>query len=859
MTQTFEYPNLLTGSRSGVGWAYWNGHMDDNQHHLLYNSTNIENYIFSPLIVLKHGITYEFSVYTANTENCAGSKIFVLYEKVVDGWIAKSAYRIEKGPRGGWVTFTFTIPDASPEGNYYIRFDNNGSTDGKDALVWFADPMLCVASEPHAWAPAEGETLTADVGGVDAMSSNLLNGITPTLLNGVTKDGDVYTVPKKTNDSHHTDHLRYHLSIPKLGSNRKFHVGFSRKAVSTSTDGILVGIAYKDDAGNYGYNYVMCDNSKEPWTWFSDSIRIPSGMTIDYLYIAAYRKTNEMRITNVTLSYDAPVALAMSEITATDVKDGKSPTVSVSKSGTVTTIVVTNADGSKTTQTVNDGTNGTPGTPGADGKTPYFHVKYSNDGGKTFTANGGETAGTYIGTCTDYNSADPTSVGAYTWAKIKGEIGDSVSSITEEYYLSASNTSQTGGSWATTPQSYVSGRYYWTRSHIVYKKADGSTYSGYTTPVLAQAINSANETADTALASANGKGKSYYQAAQPSSGKDGDLWFKLDSSGNAIGIYKYNGKAWVAMPIESDVIASLEAAKINAGTLNGMKIVGSTFVTPWKYYEKRVTGIDFALVYTGYSRIRITNDGIFFDNFIKRFDSDDDPTDSTSPTSYFQFYFGTDDSLWLEDVNGGLQRVLLDSYDGLDAGVTIHSGSGSVAFNSGDSATPTKILNKNYFGEPVNSMPIGDGSAHTISFGWTGSRLRPVIDGNQIYMPVLDTIFYDPNNGMGSGVSLTSAATNYDALDIFCKTDDGVQLYTKVCNPKVGTTFEVSVNHMNAGGGHMWMKTKQFIIDGESHISTAHSGANWHTGILRIDSNSTPTAVSVGDYITIIKVVGWKY
>ena len=64
---------------------------------------------------------------------------------------------------------------------------------------------------------------------------------------------------------------------------------------------------------------------------------------------------------------------------------------------------------------------------------------------------------------------------------------------------------------------------------------------------------------------------------------------------------------------------------------------------------------------------------------------------------------------------------------------------------------------------------------------------------------------------------------------------------------------------MQAGGGHMWLKTKQFIIDGASHISTAQSGANSYKGILRIDSNSTPTAVSVGDYITIIKVVGWKY
>lgn len=103
--------------------------------------------------------------------------------------------------------------------------------------------------------------------------------------------------------------------------------------------------------------------------------------------------------------------------------DGKSPTVSVSKSGNTTTITVNNPDGTKTSQTVKDGTNGTPGKDGATGKTTYFHVKYSNDGGKTFTSNSGETVGDYIGTYTDFVEADSTSVSSYTWAKIKGAQG----------------------------------------------------------------------------------------------------------------------------------------------------------------------------------------------------------------------------------------------------------------------------------------------------------------------------------------------------------------------------------------------------------------------------------------------------
>lgn len=69
------------------------------------------------------------------------------------------------------------------------------------------------------------------------------------------------------------------------------------------------------------------------------------------------------------------------------------------------------------------GTQGIPGTNGVNGRTSYLHIKYSNDGGKTFTGNSGEDSGTYIGTCVDYTQNDPTNVSAYSWAKIKGEAG----------------------------------------------------------------------------------------------------------------------------------------------------------------------------------------------------------------------------------------------------------------------------------------------------------------------------------------------------------------------------------------------------------------------------------------------------
>lgn len=149
--------------------------------------------------------------------------------------------------------------------------------------------------------------------------------------------------------------------------------------------------------------------------------------------------------------------------------DGVSPTVSISKSGTVTTITITDKNGTHT-QTVNDGTNGTAGKAGADGKTPYFHVKYSNDGGKTFTSNSGEDVGTYIGTCTDYNQADPTTVGSYTWARIKGETG------------ATGPQGEKGNTGATGPQGSAGRTYFMeTSSSIVKMSADNTIVPNYIT------------------------------------------------------------------------------------------------------------------------------------------------------------------------------------------------------------------------------------------------------------------------------------------------------------------------------------------------------------------------------------------
>ena len=73
----------------------------------------------------------------------------------------------------------------------------------------------------------------------------------------------------------------------------------------------------------------------------------------------------------------------------------------------------------------------------------------------------------------------------------KGDTGIGVSAIVDQYYLSTSNTAQTGGAWSASQPEWSDGHYIWTRSQITW--TDGTVTS--TDPILASAINSANITA----------------------------------------------------------------------------------------------------------------------------------------------------------------------------------------------------------------------------------------------------------------------------------------------------------------------------------------------------------------------------
>lgn len=75
-----------------------------------------------------------------------------------------------------------------------------------------------------------------------------------------------------------------------------------------------------------------------------------------------------------------------------------------------------------------------------------------------------------------------------------GATGTGVASMTQQYYMSDSKTTQSGGSWVESMPTWSNGKYLWTRYKVVYKNPASTTY---TTPVCDSSWEAANEESTT--------------------------------------------------------------------------------------------------------------------------------------------------------------------------------------------------------------------------------------------------------------------------------------------------------------------------------------------------------------------------
>ena len=118
------------------------------------------------------------------------------------------------------------------------------------------------------------------------------------------------------------------------------------------------------------------------------------------------------------------------------------------------------------------GENGTPGAKGEDGRTSYLHIKYSNDGGKTFTSNNGEDLGDWIGTYVDFTEQDSSDVNRYAWKKFVGENGQD--GRTSYFHIKYSND---GGKTFTANNGEELGT--WIGTYVDFTEQDSNNISRY--------------------------------------------------------------------------------------------------------------------------------------------------------------------------------------------------------------------------------------------------------------------------------------------------------------------------------------------------------------------------------------------
>lgn len=141
--------NLVTGSRSGIGWSGYT-RLNDGVFEK-DNSSTTENYIFAPDITVEAGKKYTLSFQAKAMANLRNADLFLIG---VPGFIQNSF-----SPTTQWQSFRFV--NMSPQSRSGApRFDNNASTDGATATLYIRDLKIEEGENSNpVWTPNSSEML----------------------------------------------------------------------------------------------------------------------------------------------------------------------------------------------------------------------------------------------------------------------------------------------------------------------------------------------------------------------------------------------------------------------------------------------------------------------------------------------------------------------------------------------------------------------------------------------------------------------------------------------------------------------------------------------------------------------------
>lgn len=350
-------------------------------------------------------------------------------------------------------------------------------------------------SDPVCITGAEGEKGDPGPAGVDGSDGQ--NG------RGILSITEYYQV----STSNSTSPTTWEISVPKLTATNKYlwnyeHIAYTDGS-SEDTNKRVIGVygdkgatgdkGDKGDTGPQGEQGIQGEKGEDG----------ANGVGVSSVDVKYYKSTSATSLSGGSWTTTNP-----------GWENGKyiwSKTVVTYTNGTTeesTAVCITGAKGST-------GAAGSTGATGPSGKGIKSIVEQYYKSTSSTTLSGGSWSTTYPGwengkyvwtrsiiTYTDDTTTTTTAV-CVTGAKGStgatgptgpkgddGADGKGVSSITPEYYLSSSKTTQTGGSWTTTPPVWQSGKYIWTRNKIVYINPSSTVY---TTPICDSSWEAAEE------------------------------------------------------------------------------------------------------------------------------------------------------------------------------------------------------------------------------------------------------------------------------------------------------------------------------------------------------------------------------
>lgn len=92
-------------------------------------------------------------------------------------------------------------------------------------------------------------------------------------------------------------------------------------------------------------------------------------------------------------------------------------------------------------------------------------------------------------------------------------------------------------------------------------------------------VNAAQDMADSAMTTATGRNRVMFRTIAPNTTTyngqpfiDGDIWYRRDANDTIIGMWEFQSGSWISKTLNNQVIANLDAGKINAGTISADRI-----------------------------------------------------------------------------------------------------------------------------------------------------------------------------------------------------------------------------------------------------------------------------------------------